>query len=35
MDFLKSNKRFSFLYGGKDFGACDMQVTVTENGDSL
>ena len=35
MDFLKNNKRFSFLYGGKPFEACDFTVNIEEKENEL
>lgn len=35
MEFLKNNKRFSFLLGGKDAWELDYKVEVTEEGDTL
>lgn len=35
MDFLKSNRRFDFLYGGKPFSKLDFNTVQEENGNVL
>lgn len=35
MDFLRKNRRLSFLYDGKPFSESEHKVTETENGNSL
>ncbi len=35
MDFLKNNRRFDFVYGGKSIDECDFDVKQSENGNEL
>ena len=35
MDFLKNTRRFTFLYDGKEFWDCEMQVQTIAGGDCL
>jgi len=35
MEFLKTNRRFEFLYDGKSFEDCDFSKSVTEDGNTV